>query len=95
MNDISHPYDPQMPCLEQANLANNSIYSLPIDLEAAWGRPNFVTGKLDPETVGSPRITEVVVRGNPIAEAPAKVDSADGVSSEGQGKDALSMDETQ
>lgn len=51
-----------------------------------------MTGKLDPETVGSPRTVEVVVRGNPIAEA-NKADDAE-VANGGTGA-AVAMDETQ
>eukprot|EP00904_Undaria_pinnatifida_P004218 jgi/Undpi1/13798/HiC_scaffold_9.g03449.m1 len=61
--------------LKKANLANNSIHSLPIDVEAAWGRPDAATGKLDPKAVGSPRTVEVLIRGNPIAEAKGEADA--------------------
>lgn len=53
----------------QANFANNSTAYLPVDLEAAWGRANVLTGKLDPSTVGSPNKADVIVRGNPFADA--------------------------
>eukprot|EP00752_Nemacystus_decipiens_P006856 g6158.t1 len=83
--------------LKKANLANNSIFSLPVDVEAAWGRPDAATGKLDPDTVGSPRKVEVVIRGNPIASEPKKVDVG---KSGGEGEEAgpavaAAMDETQ
>ncbi|CAM9669490.1 unnamed protein product [Scytosiphon promiscuus] len=77
--------------LKKANLANNRISFLPVDVEAAWGRADAVTGKLDPDTVGSPRKVDVVIRGNPIAE-PKK---ADGSGSGGAGQTAAAMDETQ
>ena len=66
-------------------------------MEAAWGRPDAPTGKLDPDTVGSPRKVEVVIRGNPIAAEPKKMD----VGKSGSGGEeagsavAASMDETQ
>ncbi|CAM9936286.1 unnamed protein product [Ascophyllum nodosum] len=60
--------------LKKANFANNSIHSVAIEIEAAWGRVDFATGKLVPESVGSPRTVEVVVRGNPMGIAePTKV----------------------
>eukprot|EP00903_Cladosiphon_okamuranus_P011936 g11210.t1 len=85
--------------LKKANLANNSIFSLPVDVEAAWGRPDAPTGKLDPDTVGSLRKVEVVIRGNPVAAEHEKVDIANsgGVGRVGAGvaSAAAPMDETQ
>lgn len=68
-----------------------------MDVEAAWGRPDASTGKLDPDAVGSPRKVEVVVRGNPIAAEPKKADGGkSGSGSEGAGAVvAAAMDETQ
>lgn len=51
------------------NLSNNAIVTLPERLEAAWGRVDVLTGKLDPDTIGSPLKAEVIVRGNPFADA--------------------------
>ncbi len=80
----------------QANLANNSMFSFPVDVEAAWGRPDVATGKLDPDAVGSPRKVEVVVRGNPVAEQPKKVDGGTGGTNEDAGQAAAAaMDESQ
>lgn len=82
--------------ISKANLANNSIHSLPIDVEAAWGRPDAATGKLDPSTVGSPRTVEVLIRGNPIAEGKAEEGDAPPASgSAGAGNDGAMMDEAQ
>lgn len=55
----------------KANFSNNDLHSLPEDLEAAWGKADPMTGKLDPGLVGSPRTTEVVVRGTPLQKANA------------------------
>ncbi|CAM9386986.1 unnamed protein product [Ectocarpus sp. 12 AP-2014] len=78
--------------LRKANLSNNSIHSLPVDVEAAWGRTDPVTGKLDPATVDSPRKTEVIIRGNPVADPKQAGGSASGYTAE---QDMTSsMDET-
>ena len=69
-----------------------------MDVEAAWGRPDLATGKLDPDTVGSPRKVEVVVRGNPVATEPKKADvakSGSGSERAGPAVAAAAMDETQ
>lgn len=60
----------------KANFSNNSIHSLPEDLEAAWGRPDVLSGKLDPSTVGSPNQAEILVRGNPLADGKATAKEA-------------------
>lgn len=68
-----------------------------MDVEAAWGRPDAPTGKLDPDTVGSPRKVEVVIRGNPIAAEPKKVDAGKSGSGGEEAGPAVTaaMDETQ
>lgn len=67
-----------------------------MDVEAAWGRPDVATGKLDPDAVGSPRKVEVLVRGNPVAEQPKKVDGGKGGNNEETGQAvAAAMDESQ
>lgn len=72
----------------QVNLSNNDIASLPERLEAAWGRVDVLTGKLDPDTVGSPFKAEVVVRGNPFADATANKPGATSI-------EDVAMDESQ
>ncbi|CAM9780683.1 unnamed protein product [Pylaiella littoralis] len=86
--------------LKKANLANNSIFTLPVDVEAAWGRPDASTGKLDPDSVGSPRKVEVVIRGNPVADPKRANGGGSGSgsgsgNSEDTGQAAAAMDETQ
>lgn len=41
-------------------------------MEAAWGRVDVLTGKLDPDSVGSPLKAEIIVRGNPFVDAANK-----------------------
>lgn len=57
---------------EKVNLSNNEITFLPETVEAAWGQVDVLTGKLDPNTVGSPLKAEVIVRGNPFVDAASK-----------------------
>lgn len=82
----------------KANFANNSIHTIPIEIEAVWGPVDLVTGKLVPEKVGSPRTVEVVVRGNPFADAKKKpVNGAPGerLNNAGDENVPVTMDETQ
>lgn len=82
----------------KANFANNSIHAIPIEIEAAWGPVDLVTGKLAPEKVGSPRTVEVVVRGNPFADAKKRnVNGEPGerVNNAGEENVPAAMDETQ
>lgn len=62
-------------------------------MEAAWGRADPVSGKLDPSTVDSPRKTEVIIRGNPVADPTQAGGTGSGYPAEQAV--ALSMDETQ